>query len=175
MIQLREKDLSVSEIWDLGTHLKKVIAGRAAFVVNDRVDIAIALEADGVQLPEDGLPVEAVRRLIGRNRLIGRSVHSIEAAVRAGEAGSDFLIAGTIFESASHQLGRSQGTRFLRELGEAVTIPYLAIGGVTTENVGEVMDAGASGGAVITAISESKSPFDGARSLVERMAQSRAL
>ena len=169
MVQLREKDLSARDLYELGTRVQNAIAGRAKLIVNDRVDVALSLNADGVQLPEDGMPVADARRIVGPDLLIGRSVHSVSGAVEAQSDGADFLIAGTIFPSPSHPYGPTQGVDFLRALCREVSVPILAIGGVTTQNVAEVMEAGCSGVAVISAISEAEDPGTAASSLVNEM------
>ena len=169
MVQLREKDLPARDLYELGTRVQNAIAGRAKLLVNDRVDVALALNADGVQLPEDGMPVADARRIVGPDMLIGRSVHSVSGAVEAQSDGADFLIAGTIFPSPSHPGGPTQGVDFLRALCREVSVPILAIGGVTTQNVAEVMEAGCSGVAVISAISEAEDPGTAASSLVNEM------
>ena len=169
MVQLREKDLPPRDLYDMGARVKGAIAGRALLIVNDRIDVALALNADGVQLPEDGAPVAEVRRIVGDDTLIGRSVHSVGGAVEAESSGVDFLIAGTIFPSASHPGGPAQGTEFLRALCGEVSLPVLGIGGITTQNVGEVMEAGGSGAAVVSAIAEAEEPGSAARTLLNEM------
>lgn len=169
MVQLREKDLAARDLYRLGARVKDAIAGRAKLVVNDRADVALALNADGVQLPEDGIPVPHARRIVGPNILIGRSVHSVAGAARAQSDGADFLIAGTIFPTASHPDRSAQGTGLLHALCREVSVPVLAIGGVTAQNVREVMDAGCAGAAVISAISEVEDPGSAARALLDEM------
>ena len=169
MVQLREKDLSARDLYELGTRVQNAIAGRAKLIVNDRVDVALALNADGVQLPEDGFSVADAMRIASPSMLIGRSVHSVSGAVEAQSDGADFLIAGTIFPSPSHPYGPTQGVDFLRALCREVSVPILAIGGVTTQNVGDVMEAGCSGAAVISAISEAEDPATATRSLLDEM------
>ena len=169
MVQLREKDLPTRDLHDLGARVKEAIAGRAKLVVNDRIDVALALNADGIQLPEEGIPAAEARRIVGDDMLIGRSVHSVSGAIEAESSGADFLIAGTIFPSASHPGGPAQGTDFIHALCREASIPVLAIGGVTTQNVGEVMEAGGSGAAVISAISEAEDPGIAARTLLDEM------
>ena len=169
MVQLREKDLSAHDLYDLGVRVRNAIAGRAKLIVNDRVDVAHALDADGVQLPEDGIPVADARRIVSPKMLIGRSVHSVDGAVEAESDGADFLIAGTIFPSPSHPSGPAQGVDFLRALSRGVSVPILAIGGVTTRNVSKVMEAGCSGVAVISAISEAEDPGAATSSLVNEV------
>lgn len=169
MVQLREKDLPTRDLYDLGARVKGAIAGRAKFIINDRIDVALALNADGVQLPEDGIPVEITRQIVGSDMLIGRSVHSVSGGVEAESSGADFVIAGTIFPSASHPTGTAQGTEFLRSLCREVSIPVLAIGGVTSQNVRGIMATGCSGAAVISAISEAEDPGVAARTLLDEM------
>ena len=169
MVQLREKDLPAGDLYELGARVKEAIAGRALHIVNDRIDVALALNADGVQLPEDGTPVEEARRLVGPDMLIGRSVHSIGGAIEAESSGTDFLIAGTVFSSSSHPEGLAQGRSFLHALCGEVSLSVLGIGGITTQNVGEVMEAGCSGAAVISAISEAEAPGSAARTLLSEM------
>ena len=169
MVQLREKDLSARDLYDLGARVKEALAGRAKLVVNDRIDVALALNADGIQLPEEGTPVAEARRIVGDDMLIGRSVHSVNGAIKAESSGADFVIAGTIFPSTSHPGGPAQGTDFIRALCREVCIPALGIGGVTIQNVGEVMEAGCSGAAVISAISEAEDPGIAARTLLDEM------
>ena len=125
MVQLREKDLSARDLFELGTRVQNAIAGRAKLIVNDRVDVALALNADGVQLPEDG---NSLWRTPGGssspNLLIGRSVHSVNGAVEAQSDGADFLIAGTIFPSPSHPDSPRQEVDFLRALCREVSLSY---------------------------------------------------
>ena len=169
MVQLREKDLSSSDLHDLGKRVKEAIRGRAALIVNGSVDVAVELKADGVHLPEDGISVGEARRMVGSTMLVGRSVHSVTGAAQAQSDGADYLIAGTIFSTASHPNQPIQGVGFLRTLRRHVSLPVLAIGGVTAQNVGDIMATGISGAAVITAISEAQDPGLAARELVDKM------
>ena len=165
MVQLREKDLPASELLTLAREIRQLTAGRALFLVNGRVEVALATNGDGVQFAEDALPVEAARDLAGDRLLIGRSVHDVAGASAAEAAGADFLIAGTVFPSSSHPDREAAGVKLLQDLRTAVGIPYLAIGGVTSDNVARAIDAGASGAAVISAISESPDMEATARAL----------
>ena len=168
-VQLREKDLPDVEYLSLARRLRAVTEGRALFFVNDRTDVVSVVGADGVHLPEDSTNVAAVRRNGPVEMLVGKSVHSVEAGLAAESEGADLLIAGTIFPSSSHPDRKPQGVTFLEELGQRVRVPYLAIGGVTEENVGALIEAGASGAAVITAITESNDPARAASRLVDAM------
>ena len=169
MVQLREKDLSAAEMLALACRLREVTRGRALLFINDRVDVALACEADGVQLGEEGLPVDAARRASDGELLLGRSVHSIEGAVAAEAEGVDVVVVGTIFESQSHPGASAAGAGLLRRVSDRVSVPALAIGGVTAANVSTVIAAGASGAAVIGDIVASDDPERAARALVDRM------
>ena len=170
LVQLREKDLPAAELLALAEKLRAVTEGRALFLVNDRLDVALACAADGVHLPEQGLPVAAARRLAGEGFIIGRSVHSVAEAVRAQEEGADYVQVGSIFPSRSHPGQSVAGLELLEAVAAAVTIPILAVGGVTAANVGEAIAAGASGAAVISAILGAASPREAARGLAQAMA-----
>jgi thiamine-phosphate pyrophosphorylase len=170
LVQLREKDLPASELYTLAVRLRDVVQHRALFLVNDRVDVALACSADGVQLGERALPIEAARAVAVHRLLIGRSVHSVEAAIAAANEGADLLVAGTVFPSASHPEEQPQGLALIEGIAERAWVPILAIGGITAGNVASVMRGGASGAAVITAISLSPDPRSAARELFAAMA-----
>ncbi|OGO53434.1 MAG: thiamine-phosphate diphosphorylase [Chloroflexi bacterium RBG_16_68_14] len=151
-VQLREKDLEGGELYHLAVGLHSVLRGRALFLVNDRVDVALAAGADGVHLPEHGLPGRAVREMVGEACIVGRSVHSVEAAVRAEAEGADFVEVGAVYETASKPGAAPAGVELVRAVAEAVHVPVVAVGGITAEKVAEVVEAGADGIAVIGAI-----------------------
>lgn len=173
MVQLREKDLSARDLYELGKRLMDAIGGRADLIVNDRVDAAIAIGAEGVQLPENGLPPSVVRGMVGSKVLIGRSVHSVDGAIEAEARGADFLVAGTIFAGSGPPKGPILGTAFLRQLSREISIPFLAIGGVDAGNASLAMEAGSSGVAVITAISDAADPGKAAKSLLNEVTRFR--
>lgn len=151
-VQLRAKDLPDAELIALGRLLKAAVAGRALLLVNGNPDIAQAIGADGVHLPENS-PVSM--RAVA---LIGRSVHSVESALAAEAEGACYVIYGNVYETGSHPGAPAAGLDRLREVTSAVNIPVLAIGGITAARVPEVMTAGAAGIAVISAILASPDP-----------------
>lgn len=152
MVQLREPDAAAGELLELTRKLKTATRGRALLIVNDRIDVAIAAETDGVQLPEAGMPTRPARGLIGRYNVIGRSVHDLEAAQTAISEGADFALVGTIYESATHPGETPAGVSLISEITKDSSFPVLAIGGITAERVSEVIAAGAAGVAVVSAI-----------------------
>ena len=122
-----------------------------------------------MHLAENSIPVETARGIVGDSLLIGRSVHSVEAALDASRAGADVLVFGTVFATASHPGRRPGGVGPLRELSRHHIVPVLGIGGITPGNAGDVVGAGASGAAVITAITESPNPEEAARAMKQTM------
>jgi thiamine-phosphate pyrophosphorylase len=144
IIQVREKDLEARALYDLVCRIRDAAAGTTTrIVVNDRLDIALAANLDGVHLPANGLPASRVRPLV---RIMGCSTHTIEEALEAERAGADFVIFGAVFETPGKI---TAGLEALRIVCAAVKIPVLAIGGITHDNTSQVMDAGASGIAAI--------------------------
>ena len=160
-VQLREKDLSPAELLPLAIRLRAAIAGRAVFVVNGSLEVALAAGADGIHLPEAARMVQPPERPF----IVGRSVHSRETAERAWAECSDYLIAGPIYETASHAGMAPCGRRLIEEIAGVVALPVLAVGGISAGRVEEVMQAGAGGVAVISAVLGARSPRDAAREL----------
>lgn len=171
MVQLREKDCPAGELLALARELRGATDGRALLIVNDRVDIALLSGADGVQLGENGLDAASARRLVGPDMLIGRSVHSVEGAVEAEADGADFLVLGTIFQTDSHPAADTGGLDLVREVTGRVKLPVTGIGGISESNVGGLIEAGANGAAVITAISMASDPKAASLGLSEAMRQ----
>jgi thiamine-phosphate pyrophosphorylase len=145
LIQLRERDLEAAVLASIVHELLGITRGTATrLVVNDRVDVALACGADGVHLREDSVAAFEIRRIAPAGFLVGRSVHSVDAARAAGPA--DYLIAGTIFPSASKDSGHALlGLGGLRAVAMSTDVPVLAIGGVTMAQFFDVAAAGASG------------------------------
>lgn len=144
MIQVREKDLEARALYDLVCRIRDAAAGTSTrILVNDRLDVALAANLDGVHLPSNGLPTARVRPLV---RVLGRSTHTLEEALQAEQNGADFVIFGPVFETPGK---RPVGLDALRKVAMAVKIPVLAIGGITSENTSRVIEIGAAGIAAI--------------------------
>ena len=171
LVQLREKDLPAGELLALATRLRDVTRGRAILVINDRLDVALAVGADGVHLPEKGMPASIARLLMGRHSLIGCSVHSEEAAAEAELGGADYVQLGTIYATESKPGAEPAGTDLLRKVSTALTIPVLAVGGVRDQNAAEVIEAGAAGASVISAILGATDPQAATSQLAEAMGE----
>jgi len=165
MVQLREKDLPAADLYGLALRLRKVVGSQALLLVNDRVDVALAAGAHGVQLGGDGLPCDIVRTL-APDMLIGRSVHDATNAGVAVSHGADLLLVGTMFASRSHPGLTPAGPSLIRKVGAISTVPLIGIGGITAANATQVISAGASGVAAITSITLAPDPKDAAARLV---------
>ncbi len=165
LVQLRAKELPGGQLLSLAMDLKRVIAGRAALLVNERADVAVVAHASGVQLGEEALPVSAARNLLPPGSLIGRSVHSADGAAQAAGDGADFLVVGTMFATGSHPGALPAGPSLMRDAAARCKLPLIGIGGVTPGNVAEVMQAGASGVAVIRSILSADDPRSASREL----------
>lgn len=153
-VQLREKDLPVRELIALSQEMRALTNEFGAkLFINDRVDVAVAINADGVHLGHQSMPVEAVRRVVGSKMLIGVSTHDL-AEAKAAEAGSaDFITFGPIFETPSKaKLGIPVGIDAIKTLKNELNIPFYALGGIKSGNIKQVLVAGASGVAMISAI-----------------------
>ncbi|HEX5416436.1 MAG TPA: thiamine phosphate synthase [Chloroflexota bacterium] len=165
-VQVRDPAASGRALYDLTGAVAAVCRPRGArVVVNDRIDVALAVGAVGVQLGRRSLPVEAVRRIAPGLR-VGVSVHSLDEARAAQAAGADWLTFGHVFSTASHPGEKPRGLAALAEICGATRIPVIAIGGIDADRVGEVLAAGAAGIAVISAILDANDPGKAARALV---------
>jgi thiamine-phosphate pyrophosphorylase len=154
MIQLRDKRAGPGQLLPQARQMARLCRDRGVrFIVNDRLDLALAADADGVHLGQDDLPPKAARARLGAGKILGVSTHSLEQAVRAAEEGADYLGIGPIFHTATKSTGYEPvGCDAIRQLRSRIDLPLLAIGGITLINVGEVIRAGAAGVAVISAI-----------------------
>ena len=170
IVQLREKNVPARERYELGLDLRELTRDSGVpLIVNDRVDIAQAIDADGVHLGDEDLPVEIARDLLGEDAIVGRSVSFVEDAREAERAGADYLGVGAIYATGSkddiddeeHAIGLDR----LESICEAVSIPVVGIGGVDASNAARVAATGADGVAVITAITGAADPEAATRAL----------
>jgi thiamine-phosphate pyrophosphorylase len=166
MVQLREKDLPTRELLTLAVDLRSALPPSTMLLINGRADIAFAAHAQGVHLPADGLPTGGARQVLGPSAVIGRSAHSAAEARAADNV--DYVELGTIFPSRSHPGGAVVGTSEIRAT-RPFAVPVIAVGGITSDNTAAVMQAGASGIAVISAILADRDPRDATRRLNEHV------
>jgi thiamine-phosphate pyrophosphorylase len=174
-IQLREKDLDTIEVYRLGERLLSMTrqAG-AALIVNDRVDVAMALGADGVHLTRKSLPPQDARTLVGPEMLLGISCHSLADVREAIEGGVDFLVLGPIYDTPSKApYGAPLTPAILKQARATCSLPILAIGGINATRVPEVIRAGADGVAVIAAVLAAPDPGAGTRELLDAVVRAK--
>jgi thiamine-phosphate diphosphorylase len=175
MVQLREKEWPSGRLLALAERLRgRCRAAGVTFIVNDRVDLAVAVEADGVHLGQDDLPPRVARPLLRPGMLLGVSTHSAEQARAAQAARADYVAVGSIFPTATKAGFELVGPRLLRELRPEIRVPLIAIGGITAANVGAAIRAGADGVAVISAVCGAPDPEAASRRLLDAIRNARA-
>lgn len=159
-VQLREKDLSTADLYRLAKKIREITEKKGAnLIINDRVDIAIAVDADGVHLGWQSLDIGIVRRMIGRDKIIGFSAHSLKEAERAENSGADYITISPIFDTVKKDYFiKPLGVGEIGKIKEQINIPVIALGGINENNVKEVLKNGADGIAIISAILLSDSP-----------------
>ncbi len=150
LVQVREKDLDGKPLFHLAHSLREITSRYGAeLLVNSRLDIALAVDAEGLHLPEYALPVQTVKRFF--SNLVGRSVHSVDGAKEAEASGADYLLFGHIFDTASKE-SEPRGLNALQAVCNAVSIPVYAVGGITPERVRACVACGAVGVAVMNGV-----------------------
>ena len=174
-VQLREKDLATRDLYDLaGKLLAMTREAGAALLINDRVDVAMALAADGVHLTRRSLPPGEARRLLGPEKLVGISCHSLAEVREAEDGGVDFVVLGPIFETPSKaRFGPPLTTAILRQARATTSLPILAIGGINSMRISEVMAVGADGVSVISAVMAAPDPAAAASELLAAVVRAR--
>ncbi|THE13264.1 thiamine phosphate synthase [Bacillus timonensis] len=152
-LQLREKNLGYDEFLQEAIELKKLTDFyHVPFVINDNVEIALACDADGVHVGQEDMPVEKVRDLIGRDKILGVSAQNVEQAIAAEKAGADYLGIGSVFPTSTKSDAKPMTFETVQEICRSVSIPIVAIGGITKTNILELSGSGVDGVAVVSAI-----------------------
>jgi len=167
-VQLRDKNIADDELLALAAELRELTdeTGRM-LIINDRPDIGAIVGADGVHLGQHDLPIAEARRLLRPGAIVGRSTHSLNQAKAAVAEGADYIAVGPIFETATKDAGPTVGLELLREVAENVSLPIVAIGGITAENAKSVIEAGASTLAVCGAVCSAEKPQAAAEAIAE--------
>jgi thiamine-phosphate pyrophosphorylase len=157
-VQLREKDLSAKDLYVLAKELREITKKlNANLIINDRADIAHAVDADGVHLGWQSLNIEAVRKIIGQEKLIGFSTHNLKEAEKANIEGADYITISPVFDTPYKDYYiQPLGTKEINKIKRRVNIPVIALGGINEDNIEEVLENGADGIAVISTILLSK-------------------
>lgn len=175
MVQLREKTWPSGQILPLALRLRaRCREASVTFVMNDRVDLGVALEADGVHVGQDDLPPRLVRPLLRPGMILGVSTHSVEQARRAEADGADYIAVGAMFPTQTKPEFELVGPALVRAVRPEVRVPLVGIGGITPQNVGDVIRAGADGVAVISAVSAAPDPAAASAHFLDAIARARA-
>jgi len=174
LVQLREKEWPSGRLLPVAERLRaRCAAAGATFIVNDRVDLAVAVGADGVHLGQEDLPARAARPLLRPGMILGISTHSVEQARAAQADGADYVAVGSMFPTRSKAEFQLVGIDLLRKLRAEIRVPLIGIGGITHDNVGEVIAAGADGVAVISAVCAADDPRAAAARFVALIQEAR--
>ena len=170
-IQYRQKSGSTREMIEIARNMKRLCSeAGVTFIVNDRLDVAIAAEADGVHLGQDDFPIPMARELLGEGRIIGGSAATLDEARKCLSEGADYVGFGPVYPTSSKDdAGPVSGIDILKQVVEIIPLPIIAIGGVGAENIPEVMRAGAHGIAVISAVCCQDDPEEATRSLFQAL------
>ncbi len=168
VIQLRDKVLSKRELLPIAHQLKTLCAEHnVLFIMNDYLDLALETDADGLHVGQDDLPVRVARKLLPIDKILGASVRTIEEATTAQSEGADYLGVGSMYPTLTKETAVVVGTERLRQVRQAVSLPIVAIGGITKDNVSELIAAGADSVAIISAVLSAESPEEASRQIAD--------
>ena len=152
-IQLRDKHMTRRELYTEAVLVRKLtLKHKVKFIVNDYIDIAMAVRADGVHLGQDDMPITEARRIVSNRMIIGISTHNLSQAKKAQDEGADYIGYGPMFSTSTKDAGRPKSLRSLNNICNNIRIPVVAIGGISWDNISDVMDTGADACAIISAI-----------------------
>jgi thiamine-phosphate pyrophosphorylase len=172
VLQLRDKEASSGRLYRAALELRKITReAKVPFIVNDRLDVALAADADGVHVGQEDLPASVARRILGPGKILGVSAETVEEAIRAEEDGADYLGVGPVFEARGTKAdaGEPVGLELVAQIRRRCRLPIVAIGGINAENARKVREAGADAVAVISAIVAADDIAQAARQLKLRL------
>ncbi|MBI5553919.1 MAG: thiamine phosphate synthase [Candidatus Diapherotrites archaeon] len=168
IIQYREKNKAFEEKLTEAKLIQSICANKASFIINDDLALAKQINADGVHLGQEDESIANARKTLGKNRIIGVTVHNLAQAIQAEKEGADYLAVSPIFATATkHDAGKPCGTQLITQIRQKTKIPLIGIGGINAANISEVILAGANGAAVVSAICAQKDPRQAAENLLQ--------
>jgi thiamine-phosphate pyrophosphorylase len=160
VVQYREKNKSTKEMIDEAKKLKQICNEKAIFLINDRVDVALAVNADGVHIGQEDIPFQTARLLLGKDKIIGLSVHNLEEAIEAEKLGVDYIGLAPIFKTGTKEDARNPiGTMMIEVVKKNVNLPIVVVGGINKKNVKKVIESGADSIVSIYAVLNSNDVF----------------
>lgn len=168
IVQLREKNNSSLSFYKKASALKQLLNELSIpLIINDRVDIALAVGADGIHIGQDDLPLPVVKKMVPEDMIVGVSVSTLEEALEAERNGADYIGVGSVFPTKTKQDATLMALEDLGEICRGVSIPAVAIGGITADNISALSDSGLSGTAVVSAIMNADNPKTASESLLK--------
>ena len=167
VVQIREKTADTLEFYNLALKVKEITTKYdVPLIINDRVDVALAIDADGVHVGQSDMPCSVTRRLIGEDKILGVSAATIEEAKNAEKDGADYIGTGAVFPTATKDDAPKITKKDLKEIVDSINIPVVAIGGITLENASQLNDTGIAGLSVVSAIMSSENPKESSEKLL---------
>lgn len=168
VVQIREKTADTLDFYNLALKVKEITAKyNIPLIINDRVDIALAIDADGVHVGQSDMPCDITRKLIGEDKILGVSASTIDEAQKAENDGADYIGTGAVFPTATKDDAPSVTKEELKEVVDSIEIPVVAIGGISLENAHELTDTGIAGLSVVSAIMSADNPKKASEELLK--------
>ena len=168
IVQLREKTASTKEFYDLALKVKEITSKYdVPLLINDRIDIALAIDSEGVHIGQDDMPAVVARKIIGEDKILGVSASTVEEAKKAEIDGADYIGSGAVFPTSTKDDADSVSKEELKEIVDSIDIPVVAIGGISLENAHTLKDSGIAGFSVVSAIMSAEDPKDSSQKLRE--------
>lgn len=168
VVQIREKTADTLDFYNLAIKVKEITKKYdVPLIINDRVDVALAIDADGVHVGQSDMPCDVTRKLIGPNKILGVSAHNIEEARKAESDGADYIGSGAVFPTSTKADANSVSKQELKNIVESINIPVVAIGGISEDNAHELTDTGIAGLSVVSAIMSSENPKKSSQNLLK--------
>ncbi|WP_298537574.1 thiamine phosphate synthase [uncultured Methanobrevibacter sp.] len=168
VVQLREKTASTKEFYDLALRVKEITSRYGVpLLINDRIDIALAVDSEGVHIGQDDMPADIAREIIGEDKILGVSASTVEEAKKAEKDSADYIGSGAVFPTATKDDADSVSKEELKEIVDSIDIPVVAIGGITVENANTLKGSGIAGFSVVSAIMSAEDPKEASKKLKE--------
>ena len=167
VVQIREKTADTLDFYELAMKVKRITSKyNVPLIINDRVDVALAIDADGVHVGQTDMPCDVTRKLVGNDKIVGVSAATIEEAKKAEKDGADYIGTGAVFPTATKDDAPSITKKDLSEIVKSINIPVVAIGGINLDNASELKDTGIVGLSVVSAIMSSDNPKESSEELL---------
>ena len=168
IVQLREKTASTKEFYDLALKVKEITSRYGVpLLINDRIDIALAVDSEGVHIGQDDMPADIAREIIGEDKILGVSASTVEEAKKAEIDSADYIGSGAVFPTSTKDDADSVSKEELKEIVDSIDIPVVAIGGITVENASTLKGSGIAGVSVVSAIMSAEDPKEASEKLKE--------